>query len=404
MASVAAPASLGGPASPPALSPEPDAPRVLARDASPAGSASPSSSSDVDLALTTPRQELARRLRASEANAKALEEALAAKAPEVAAKEVFAGATERSRDRDAPSGHAHLSGVDWRARALDAERLVHRQRHELAALRSMLAERTPDETTDATRPSARQHAGLETAIRAAVAEGELASARARLRTTEEALGETRDRAASLEARLRTAERNLIRREDVEALVRRVEEAERAAAEVAARRVARRGGIEGRAEADERRAVENVAGATENLRSDGGGASSSALVVSPGSLAPVLAAKKSSARTSASIAGGSSETRAASEARGADAALAAALAAARRAAEAAERRAASGKAALERAKALERSAVRRLARGESGGEEADEGGPATERVSVRDGFWIYYFILFCLAFARVETPR
>ena len=163
----------------------------------------------------------------------------------------------------------------------------------------MLAERTPDETTDATRPSARQHAELETAIRAAVAEGELASARARLRATEEALGETRDRAASLEARLRTAERNLIRREDVEALVRRVEEAERAAAEVAARRVARRGGIEGRAEADERRAVENVAGATENLRSDGGGASSSALVVSPGSLAPVLAAKKSSARTSAS---------------------------------------------------------------------------------------------------------
>ena len=368
MASVAAPASLGGPASPPALSPEPDAPRVLARDASPAGSASPSSSSDDDLALTTPRQELARRLRASEANAKALEEALAAKAAEVAAKEVFAGATERSRDHDAPSDHAHLSGVDWRARALDAERLVHRQRHELAALRSMLAERTPDETTDATRPSARQHAGLETAIRAAVAEGELASARARLRTTEEALGETRDRAASLEARLRTAERNLIRREDVEALVRRVEEAERAAAEVAARRVARRGGIEGRAEADERRAVENVAGATENLRSDGGGASSSALVVSPGSLAPVLAAKKSSARTSASIAGGSSETRAASEARGADAALTAALAAARRAAEAAERRAASGKAALERAKALERSAVRRLARGESGGGE------------------------------------
>ena len=175
MASVAAPASLGGPASPPALSPEPDAPRVLARDASPAGSASPSSSSDVDLALTTPRQELARRLRASEANAKALEEALAAKAAEVAAKEGFAGATERSRDHDAPSDHAHLSGVDWRARALDAERLVHRQRHELAALRSMLAERTPDETTDATRPSARQHAELETAIRAAVAEGELAS-------------------------------------------------------------------------------------------------------------------------------------------------------------------------------------------------------------------------------------
>ena len=216
--------------------------------------------------------ETATRLRVSEATVEALEEALAAKARALA--EAATREAKLRTDLDAarlglvtssagdvpgddvpaapaaadPSAHPALR--EWRDRARaaesardDAERRAARLARENAALVSMLERyRGVDPNTvddpDPTNPPA----SVRDEMRVAVAEGELASCRARLRAAETALDDWRAHAASLSDRLAVAEASAAAATpragfalaDVEALARRVDEAERlAAAAVAA---------------------------------------------------------------------------------------------------------------------------------------------------------------------------
>ena len=179
--------------------------------------------------------ETATRLRVSEATVEALEEALAAKARALA--EAATREAKLRTDLDAarlglvtssagdvpgddvpaapaaadPSAHPALR--EWRDRARaaesardDAERRAARLASENAALVSMLERyRGVDPNTvddpDPTNPPA----SVRDEMRVAVAEGELASCRARLRAAETALDDWRAHAASLSDRLAVAE-------------------------------------------------------------------------------------------------------------------------------------------------------------------------------------------------------
>ena len=178
---------------------------------------------------------MATRLRVSEATVEALEEALAAKARALA--EAATREAKLRTDLDAarlglvtssagdvpgddvpaapaaadPSAHPALR--EWRDRARaaesardDAERRAARLASENAALVSMLERyRGVDPNTvddpDPTNPPA----SVRDEMRVAVAEGELASCRARLRAAETALDDWRAHAASLSDRLAVAE-------------------------------------------------------------------------------------------------------------------------------------------------------------------------------------------------------
>ena len=325
--------------------------------------------------------ETATRLRVSEATVEALEEALAAKAralAEAATREaklrtdldaarlglVTSSAGDVPGD-DAPAApaaadpSAHPALREWRDRARaaesacdDAERRAARLASENAALVSMLERyRGVDPNTvddpDPTNPPA----SVRDEMRVAVAEGELASCRARLRAAETALDDWRAHAASLSDRLAVAEASAAaatpragfpsptsrrsrggstRRSDSppppSPPPRRVSVVHRAPSS--------RGG--------ERRASGTV---TEIPRARGRRERTSS---------PRL--RRSARRETASV------TKSASARATCDAnvALAEALAAARRVSETAERRLAAGAEALRRAAALETSASRRLA--------------------------------------------
>jgi len=343
---------------------------------------------------------MATRLRVSEATVEALEEALAAKARALA--EAATREAKLRTDLDAarlglvtssagdvpgdvapaapaaadPSAHPALR--EWRDRARaaesacdDAERRAARLASENAALVSMLERyRGVDPNTAADPDPTNPPASIRDEMRVAVAEGELASCRARLRAAETALDDWRAHAASLSDRLAVAEAsaaaaNEIKTSagftlaDVEALARRVDEAERlAAAAVAAAAnespssIARRR----RAEANDAR-LEQSRKYLERADAAANGAKT-ALFASP-SFSP---AKTATVTKSASVTKSATVTKSAS-ARGtydANVSLAEALAAARRVSETAERRLAAGAEALRRAAALETSASRRLA--------------------------------------------
>ena len=329
--------------------------------------------------------ETATRLRVSEATVEALEEALAAKARALA--EAATREAKLRTDLDAarlglvtssagdvpgddvpaapaatdPSAHPALR--EWRDRARaaesardDAERRAARLARENAALVSMLERyRGVDPNTvddpDPTNPPA----SIRDEMRVAVAEGELASCRARLRAAETALDDWRAHAASLSDRLAVAEAsaaaaNEIKTSagftlaDVEALARRVDEAERlAAAAVAAAANESPSSI-----ARRRRAEANDARLEQSRRYLERADAAANVVPAPPKTA--LVAKTASVTKSASA-------RATCDA---NVALAEALAAARRVSETAERRLAAGAEALRRAAALETSASRRLA--------------------------------------------
>ena len=187
--------------------------------------------------------ETATRLRVSEATVEALEEALAAKARALA--EAATREAKLRTDLDAarlglvtssagdvpgddvpaapaaadPSAHPALR--EWRDRARaaesardDAERRAARLASENAALVSMLERyRGVDPNTvddpDPTNPPA----SVRDEMRVAVAEGELASCRARLRAAETALDDWRAHAASLSDRLAVAEASAAARRD-----------------------------------------------------------------------------------------------------------------------------------------------------------------------------------------------
>lgn len=326
--------------------------------------------------------ETATRLRVSEATVEALEEALAAKARALA--EAATREAKLRTDLDAarlglvtssagdvpgddvpaapaaadPSAHPALR--EWRDRARaaesardDAERRAARLARENAALVSMLERyRGVDPNTvddpDPTNPPA----SVRDEMRVAVAEGELASCRARLRAAETALDDWRAHAASLSDRLAVAEASAAAATpragfalaDVEALARRVDEAERlAAAAVAAAAKESPSSI-----ARRRRAEANDARLEQSRRYLERADAAANVVPAPPKTA--LVAKTASVTKSASA-------RATCDA---NVALAEALAAARRVSETAERRLAAGAEALRRAAALETSASRRLA--------------------------------------------
>ena len=326
--------------------------------------------------------ETATRLRVSEATVEALEEALAAKARALA--EAATREAKLRTDLDAarlglvtssagdvpgddvpaapaaadPSAHPALR--EWRDRARaaesardDAERRAARLASENAALVSMLERyRGVDPNTvddpDPTNPPA----SIRDEMRVAVAEGELASCRARLRAAETALDDWRAHAASLSDRLAVAEASAAAATpragfalaDVEALARRVDEAERlAAAAVAAAAKESPSSI-----ARRRRAEANDARLEQSRRCLERADAATNVVPAPPKIA--LVAKTASVTKSASA-------RATCDA---NVALAEALAAARRVSETAERRLAAGAEALRRAAALETSASRRLA--------------------------------------------
>lgn len=325
---------------------------------------------------------MATRLRVSEATVEALEEALAAKARALA--EAATREAKLRTDLDAarlglvtssagdvpgddvpaapaaadPSAHPALR--EWRDRARaaesvrdDAERRAARLASENAALVSMLERyRGVDPNTvddpDPTNPPA----SIRDEMRVAVAEGELASCRARLRAAETALDDWRAHAASLSDRLAVAEASAAATTpnagfalaDVEALARRVDEAERlAAAAVAAAANESPSSI-----ARRRRAEANDARLEQSRRYLERADAAANVVPAPPKTA--LVAKTASVAKSASA-------RATCDA---NVALAEALAAARRVSETAERRLAAGAEALRRAAALETSASRRLA--------------------------------------------
>ena len=257
-----------------------------------------------------------------------------------------------------PSAHPALR--EWRDRACaaesardDAERRAARLASENAALVSMLERyRGVDPNTvddpDLTNPPA----SIRDEMRVAVAEGELASCRARLRAAETALDDWRAHAASLSDRLAVAEASAAAATpnagfalaDVEALARRVDEAERlAAAAVAAAANESPSSI-----ARRRRAEANDARLEQSRRYLERADAAANVVPAPPKTA--LVAKTASVAKSASA-------RATCDA---NVALAEALAAARRVSETAERRLAAGAEALRRAAALETSASRRLA--------------------------------------------
>ena len=326
--------------------------------------------------------EMATRLRVSEATVEALEEALAAKARALA--EAATREAKLRTDLDAarlglvtssagdvpgddvpaapaaadPSAHPALR--EWRDRARaaesardDAERRAARLASENAALVSMLERyRGVDPNTvddpDPTNPPA----SIRDEMRVAVAEGELVSCRARLRAAETALDDWRAHAASLSDRLAVAEASAAAATpnagfalaDVEALARRVDEAERlAAAAVAAAANESPSSI-----ARRRRAEANDARLEQSRRYLERADAAANVVPAPPKTA--LVAKTASVAKSASA-------RATCDA---NVALAEALAAARRVSETAERRLAAGAEALRRAAALETSASRRLA--------------------------------------------
>ena len=353
--------------------------------------------------VPVPVSEMATRLRVSEATVEALEEALAAKAralAEAATREarlrtdldaarlglVTPSAGDVPGDDDAPAPatedpSAHPALRRWRDRARaaesardDAERRAARLARENAALVSMLERYRgthPDPTAhpDPTDPNQNPPASIRDEMRVAVAEGELASCRARLRAAETALDDWRAHAANLSDRLAVAEASAAAadaagptRADVEALARRVEEAER----LAATAVAAAANPNPNANANKtpvaspssvarrRRADANDARLEQSRRYLERADAAATVVPAP---AESESASGSGSRASALVA--SASARAAS---GANAALAEALAAARRVSETAERRAAAGAEALRRAAALEKSASRRLALG------------------------------------------
>ena len=326
--------------------------------------------------------EMATRLRVSEATVEALEEALAAKARALA--EAATREAKLRTDLDAarlglvtssagdvpgddvpaapaaPDPSAHPALREWRDRARaaesardDAERRAARLASENAALVSMLERyRGVDPNTvddpDPTNPPA----SVRDEMRVAVAEGELASCRARLRAAETALDDWRAHAVSLSDRLAVAEASAAAATpragfalaDVEALARRVDEAERlAAAAVAAAAKESPSSI-----ARRRRAEANDARLEQSRRYLERADAAANVVPAPPKTA--LVAKTASVTKSASA-------RATCDA---NVALAEALAAARRVSETAERRLAAGAEALRRAAALETSASRRLA--------------------------------------------
>ena len=390
-------------------------PRVLASTgdavASPSRSAEDAGTRDEGDVVGTRRErvpvpvsEMATRLRVSEATVEALEEALAAKAralAEAATREAKLrtdldaarlGLVTPSAGRDVPGDDdapapatedpsAHPALRRWRDRARaaesardDAERRAARLARENAALVSMLERYRgthPDPTAhpDPTNPNPNPPASIRDEMRVAVAEGELASCRARLREAETALDDWRAHAANLSDRLAVAEASAAAadaagptRADVEALARRVEEAER----LAATAVAAAANPNPNANANKtpvaspssvarrRRADANDARLEQSRRYLERADAAATVVPAP---AESESASGSGSRASALVA--SASARAAS---GANAALAEALAAARRVSETAERRAAAGAEALRRAAALEKSASRRLALG------------------------------------------
>ena len=391
-------------------------PRVLASTgdavASPSRSAEDAGTRDEGDVVGTRRErvpvpvsEMATRLRVSEATVEALEEALAAKAralAEAATREarlrtdldaarlglVTPSAGDVPGDDDAPAPatedpSAHPALRRWRDRARaaesardDAERRAARLARENAALVSMLERYRgthPDPTAhpDPTNPNPNPNppASIRDEMRVAVAEGELASCRARLRAAETALDDWRAHAANLSDRLAVAEASAAAadaagptRADVEALARRVEEAERlAATAVAAAANPNPNPNENKTPvaspssvARRRRADANDARLEQSRRYLERADAAATVVPAP---TESESASGSGSRASALVA--SASARAAS---GANAALAEALAAARRVSETAERRAAAGAEALRRAAALEKSASRRLALG------------------------------------------
>ena len=357
--------------------------------------------------VPVPVSEMATRLRVSEATVEALEEALAAKAralAEAATREarlrtdldaarlglVTPSAGDVPGDDDAPAPatedpSAHPALRRWRDRARaaesardDAERRAARLARENAALVSMLERYRgthPDPTAhpDPTNPNPNPNppASIRDEMRVAVAEGELASCRARLRAAETALDDWRAHAANLSDRLAVAEASAAAadaagptRADVEALARRVEEAER----LAATAVAAAANPKPNANANENKTpVASPSSVARRRRADANDArleqsrrylerADAAATVVP---APAESESASGSGSRASALVASASARAAS---GANAALAEALAAARRVSETAERRAAAGAEALRRAAALEKSASRRLALG------------------------------------------
>ena len=391
-------------------------PRVLASTgdavASPSRSAEDAGTRDEGDVVGTRRErvpvpvsEMATRLRVSEATVEALEEALAAKAralAEAATREarlrtdldaarlglVTPSAGDVPGDDDAPAPatedpSAHPALRRWRDRARaaesardDAERRAARLARENAALVSMLERYRgthPDPTAhpDPTNPNPNPPASIRDEMRVAVAEGELASCRARLRAAETALDDWRAHAANLSDRLAVAEASAAAadaagptRADVEALARRVEEAERLAATAVAAAANPNPNANANANktpvaspssvARRRRADANDARLEQSRRYLERADAAATVVPAP---AESESASGSGSRASALVA--SASARAAS---GANAALAEALAAARRVSETAERRAAAGAEALRRAAALEKSASRRLALG------------------------------------------
>ena len=252
----------------------------------------------------------------------------------------------------------------------DAERRAARLASENAALVSMLERyRGVDPNTAADPDPTNPPASIRDEMRVAVAEGELASCRARLRAAETALDDWRAHAASLSDRLAVAEAsaaaaNEIKTSagftlaDVEALARRVDEAERlAAAAVAAAAnespssIARRR----RAEANDAR-LEQSRKYLERADAAANGAKTALFRRRPSPAKTATVTKSASVTKSATV------TKSAS-ARGtydANVSLAEALAAARRVSETAERRLAAGRRRFARAAALETSASRRLA--------------------------------------------
>ena len=362
--------------------------------------------------VPVPVSEMATRLRVSEATVEALEEALAAKARALAE-----AATREARlrtDLDAarlglvppsagdvpgddpvaapatedPSAHPALRRWRDRARAAesardDAERRAARLARENAALVSMLeryrggTHPDPAAHPDPTDPNQNPPASIRDEMRVAVAEGELASCRARLRAAETALDDWRAHAANLSDRLAVAEASAAAadaagptRADVEALARRVEEAERLAATAVAAAANTNPNANANANANKtpvaspssvarrRRADANDA-RLEQSRRYLDRANAAATVVPAPTESESGSGSGSGSGSLASALVASSSARAAS---GANAALAEALAAARRVSETAERRAAAGAEALRRAAALEKSASRRLALG------------------------------------------
>ena len=394
-------------------------PRVLASTgdavASPSRSAEDAGTRDEGDVVGTRRErvpvpvsEMATRLRVSEATVEALEEALAAKAralAEAATREARLrtdldaarlGLVTPSAGRDVPGDDdapapatedpsAHPALRRWRDRARaaesardDAERRAARLARENAALVSMLERYRgthPDPTAhpDPTNPNPNPPASIRDEMRVAVAEGELASCRARLRAAETALDDWRAHAANLSDRLAVAEASAAAadaagptRADVEALARRVEEAERLAATAVAAAANPKPNPNANANAN-KTPVASPSSVARRRRADANDArleqsrrylerADAAATVVP---APTESESASGSGSRASALVASASARAAS---GANAALAEALAAARRVSETAERRAAAGAEALRRAAALEKSASRRLALG------------------------------------------